>query len=168
MIKNGKIWPIMIAVATFAVVLLGYWTIKETLSSDLSESTVYMDKYQNVDENINEIIVAQMQFNKNYTITYEEIDVFGKTGKVVFKITTKDGKPVNDASIELVLQRPVNDAKEVKLLKPTSIKDGIYTFENITMPKEGRWDIYTKVTIGKYTRYYNLRFDKRLKKFVEM
>ena len=168
MIKNGKIWPIMIAVATFAVVLLGYWTIKETLSSDLSESTIYMDKYQNVDENINEIIAKRVAFNKHYTISYIKVDVFGKTGEVSFKITSKDGKPVNNAKIELVLQRPVNDAKEIKITQPTSIKDGVYTFANIPMPKVGRWDIYSKVSIGDFSRYYNLRYDQRLKKFVEM
>jgi len=56
MLKSGKQWPIFIAVAIFGVVGLSYWTIKETMKTDLTQSNIYMSKYQDIDENINDIL----------------------------------------------------------------------------------------------------------------
>ena len=48
-----------------------------------------------------------------------------------------------------------------------NIKDGIYTFEKINLPKEGRWDIMAKINIGKDSRFYNLKVDTRNNTVVE-
>jgi len=56
MIKNGKIWPIGIGIATFFVVLLGAWTIRETTLANITQSNSYMSNYHKVDDNMNDII----------------------------------------------------------------------------------------------------------------
>jgi len=166
MIKNGKIWPIMIGISIFAVVLLGYWTIKETLSADLTESNAYMSKYQSVDENINEIIAKKIAFNKAYRLSYEEIKL-SKDGSIIkYKLLTVDGKPVNNAKMKLIISRPVNDTKDITLDK-YDVNNGIYRFEKINLPKEGRWDLILKVNIGDKERFYNLKADTRKDKLKE-
>ena len=164
MIKNGKIWPVMIALAIFGVVLLSYWTIKQTFKADLTESDMFMSTYQNVNDDINDIINKKIAFNKNYTIVIDSFDL-GKNGYVRYKLTDKNGKSVDDANLSLVFSRPSNDAKDLKA-KPSGVKDGIYSFE-VNLPKEGRWDLMLFVKVGDKERYYNLKTDTRSKKIKE-
>ncbi len=167
MIKNGKIWPIFIAVAIFGVVLLGYWTIKETAKADLKESDIYMSYYQDVDDKINDIIAAKIAFNKHYQIQKALIDLSNlQSPTISYKITTVDQKPVNNASLELVISRPDSSVEEIKS-KNYSVQDGIYTFHDIKLPKEGRWDLMLKVQVGEYHRFYNLKADTRAKENFE-
>ena len=167
MFKSGKQWPIFIAVAIFGVVILGYWTIKETLKADLTESNLYMSYYQNVDENINDILEANIQFDRNYTLKLVFHDINAQNAKVVYQVTDKNGNAVNDAKVELIISRPVDDAKDMKFT-PTKIENGKYIFENIHLPKEGRWDLLLKVQVGKNTRYLNLQADTRNTKIKEL
>ncbi len=166
MLKRGKQWPIFIAVATFGIVILGYWTIKETMKADLAESNLYMSYYQNVDDNINEIIEANIAFDKKYILKLAFLDLGSKNGKLIYTISDKSGKPVSDAKVDLVISRPVNDAKDIPL-KPTKVENGKYIFENIHLPKEGRWDLLLKVQVGGETRYFDLKADTRSKKAFE-
>ena len=166
MFKSGKQWPIFIAVAIFGVVMLGYWTIKETFKADLTESNLYMSYYQNVDENINDILEANIAFDKKYTLKIVDHELIPENTKIVYALTDKSGKPINDAKMELIISRPVNDAKDMKFT-PTKVENGHYIFENIHLPKEGRWDLLLKVQIGKNTRYLNLKADTRKKKIAE-
>jgi len=164
MIKNGKIWPVMIALSIMGVVVLSYWTIKQTFKADLTQSDMYMSSYQNVDENINDIIAKKIDFNKNYTIQIDSFDL-SKGGYVRYKLTDKTGNMVNDANLTLIFSRPSNDAQDMKV-KPSEIKNGIYSFE-VNLPKEGRWDLMLYVKVGDKERYYNLKTDTRSKKIKE-
>jgi len=160
MIKNGKIWPIMIAVSTFGIVLLGYWTIKETLKADISQSNAYMSKYQTIDENINDYIFKRIAFNKKYNLKLKSLNLSTKDSVIKYIITAKDNKAVNNAKLELLISRPTDDAKDITL-KKYQVKDGVYTFSDIALPKEGRWDLILKVEIGNDSRFYNLKADTR-------
>ena len=166
MLKSGKQWPIFIAVAIFGVVILGYWTIKETLKADLTESNLYMSYYQNVDENINDILEANINFDKKYTLNLVLHDINTQDTKVVYLLTDKSGKAVNGAKVELIVSRPVDDAKDMKF-SPSKVENGRYIFENIHLPKEGRWDLLLKVQVGDNTRYLNLQADTRNKNIKE-
>ncbi len=165
MIKNGKIWPVIIAASIFGVVLLCYWTIKQTFQADLTQSDMYMSNYQNVDENINDIILKKINFNKKFNLKLQSFNL-QKDGSVVYSITDKHGNGVNNAILSLVFSRPSNDAKDI-ILKPAKMVNGIYTFEKIDLPKEGRWDLMLHVKIGDQERYYNLKADTRSKKIKE-
>ena len=162
MLKSGKQWPIFVAVAIMGVVGLSYWTIKETMKSDLSQSDMYMSKYQDIDENINDYIVKNINFDKKYVAKVVDIDLASQEGYIRYKITTKSNEPVNDATVELVLTRPVADAKDVKLT-PTKTDQGIYSFEGIHLPKKGRWNLRFHIKIGKLERFENLKADTRSK-----
>lgn len=160
MLKSGKQWPIFIAVAIFGVVLLSYWTIKQTMKADLSQSDLYMSYYQNVDDNINDILEANIAFDKEYSLKLVAVNLGGKDGEIVYEIRKKDGTPVNDANVKLVLSRPLNDAKDI-VLNPTKVKEGKYYFEHIHLPKKGRWNLMLKVDLHEKRRYYNLKADTR-------
>ena len=162
MLKSGKQWPIFVAVAIMGVVLLSYWTIKETMQTDLSQSDMYMSKYQNVDENINEYLQKNIEFDRKYDVKLVDIDLGKKEGIIRYSIMSKSGGAVNDAKIELVLTRPIADAKDLKLT-PTKAANGIYSFEHIVLPKKGRWDLILHIRIGEKERFFNLKADTRTK-----
>ncbi len=166
MVKNGKIWPVAIAFGIFMVFVLIFWTIKTTLKADLSESDLYQNKYSYIDDNINNIIKNNIAFDKKYSLTYD-ITLSTNGSKLIYKITTKEGKPVDNAKLTLVISRPTKEFKDIKL-NPVSVKNGVYTFENIKLPKEGRWNLLLKVEIGKDSRYYNLKGDTRYKELYEI
>ena len=166
MFKSGKQWPIFIAVAIFGVLILGYWTIKETMKADLAESNLYMSSYQNVDDSINDILEANIKFDKNYSLRLVYHDINTRSTKITYMLRDKSGKAVNNAQVQLIVSRPADDAKDMKF-SPSNIEDGKYIFENIHLPKEGRWDLLLKVQIDKNTRYLNYKVDTRNKKITE-
>lgn len=45
-------------------------------------------------------------------------------------------------------------------MNPT-VSNGIYKFESVKLPLEGRWDIMAKVNIDNLERYYNIKADTR-------
>ncbi len=160
MLKSGKQWPIFVAVAILGVVGLSYWTIKETMKTDLTQSDMYMSKYQYIDENINDYLMKKIEFKKHYDISLSKIDISKEKGFVQFHITDKSQKSVDDAQMELIFTRPISDAKDIKL-KPSSIKNGVYSFEGIDLPKKGRWNILLHVKIGQFELFDNLKTDTR-------
>ncbi len=166
MIKNGKIWPLIIAISIFGIVLLSYWTIKETAKADLTQSNLYMDNYHNVDDNINDLIEARIDFDRKYTLKFKFLDLKSDKGIIVYTLRDKNGKAVNDANVTLILSRPISDAEDITL-KPLKIKNGEYIFDGISLPKKGRWDLILKVQTKDATRYLNLRADTRIKEVLE-
>ena len=161
--KNSVIiWPIGISVAILAVVGMGTWTIMVASKSPVQESDIYMTYYQDADANANKIINAKIDFNKKYDIQYLGKQLNADNAKIVYKITTKDGKSVDDAKMKIIVTRPQTHEFDMTLNNP-KVSDGIYTFET-KLPGIGRWDIMAQIEIGKNKRYYNLKTDTRTDK----
>jgi len=160
--NSGIIWPIGISLSLMCVVGLGAWTIVETGKEPVEESDIYMNKYQDVDNNANDFINAKIAFDKKYSIEYLGEKLNAENAKFVYKITTKDGELVNNAKIDLIATRPQTHKQDIKLSK-ADIKEGVYSFET-KLPGIGRWDIMASIEIGKDKRYYNLHMDTRTDK----
>lgn len=155
--NSGIIWPIGISLAILCVVGLGAWTIVETGKEPVEESDIYMNKYQDVDNNANDFINAKIAFNKKYSIEYLGDKLNPEDAKFVYKITTKDGTVVNDAKIKLIATRPQTHKQDTKL-PDANVSNGVYSFET-KLPGVGRWDIMASIEIGTDKRYYNLHMD---------
>ena len=167
MIKNGKIWPIGIGIATFFVVLLGAWTIRETTLANITQSNSYMSNYHKVDDNMNDIIIAKINFDKKYNLKLSQNGIGKKAPFMEYKITDKQNNPVKKVQMELLLSRPSDDVKDIIIKKVMSSNDGVYRFKDLNITKPGRWDVILKVSIGKDYRYLNLKTDTRVNKVVE-
>lgn len=162
LISSGKIWPYSIAIAIGMVFSFCVATVFITSKGHINESNLYMEGYHSVDADANKILEADIAFNKKYTISYINNQLSTKNSTIQYKIVDKNNHPINDAKITLMITRP--DANiDVKPTDP-NIKDGIYTFSDVQLPREGRWDIMTKVNIGQDYTFYNLKADTRFKK----
>lgn len=165
--KNaGKKWPWIISLSTLVVIGFGAKTISIAIKNPVEMSEYGMQSYHTYDDNVNDIINAKIAFDKNYTIAFLTPQIIQKGVVVIYKITDKSNIAINDAKVEVVLTRPDTTKLDLNLTAPT-ISNGVYTFNSINLPKEGRWDIMAKITIGDKQRYYNLKADTRRPKTIE-
>lgn len=159
--SKGMHWPYGIALSFVAVIALSVGTIFVASDNKVEDADLYMQNYHLADANANQILMAQIAFNKKYTIEYvtESLDL--KKAVIAYKLADKLGNPVTDAAIEVVLTRPNTHDYDMTLTMPTISVDGLYEFKPVALPLEGRWDIMAKVTVGSDYRYYNLKADTR-------
>lgn len=136
-----------------ATVVACAWTIKIALDNPVEMDTFYMEKYQKVDQNINEIMELQEKFNAKYDLRYStESFVMGKNSFSIKLLDKENGKEIENAKVTLLLSRPETN-KDNKEMKPSKIENGNYIFDVIEILKPGRWQILTKIEIGEFKGY---------------
>lgn len=136
------------------------FAIKVALTAPVKLSNYGMQNYHEYDANINDIIEAKIAFNKNYTIHFLTPQISAKGVVIAYKLSDKANNPINNGQIEVVLTRPDTIDFDITLSNPV-VADGVYTFKATDLPKQGRWDILAKVSIGDKQRFYNLKADTR-------
>lgn len=167
MSKNkGIIWPISISIGIALVFMAGVATVIIANKLPVEKSDRYMMSYQDADHNANDLIKAQIAFNKKYKIAYINNGLSLEKMTLKYKITDLNSNPVNDANLKLVVTRPNNHKFDQELNNPT-VENGIYTFDSVKLPKEGRWNFMVKVNVGDLYRFYNIKADTRKKEASE-
>lgn len=167
MSKNkGMIWPVAIAIGTALVFMAGVATVIIANKLPVEQSDRYMMSYQDADHKANELIKAQIAFNKQYKISYINNGLSLENMTLKYKVTDINSNPVNDANLKLIVTRPNNHKFDQEYDKP-SVENGVYTFDSIKLPKEGRWNFMVKVNVGDLYRFYNIKADTREKKASE-
>lgn len=156
----GRKWPWIVVGSILGVVGLSYWTVKIALNNPVQMSDLDMQDYRHFEHDANTNIKAAIVFNKKYNIEYVTQSFKSNVATIKFLVTTKEGEPVTGADISLRITRPGTHEfdRDVNLSKKG---EGLYTFETVTLPKEGRWDILTKFTVDDDYRYLNLKADTR-------
>jgi len=160
--SNGKIWPYAIGLSIFLVFVAAVATVVITSTLPVENSDTYMMGYHEADAKANELIEEKIAFNKKYKLKFlsDSLDVEGST--LSYKITDIQDNAVNNAKVLVIVTRPNKHKYDQELNNPT-IVDGVYTFSNVKLEVEGRWDIMAKVNIDKNERFYNVKMDTRSK-----
>jgi len=159
-LSNGRIWPYTIAILIAMVFSFCVGTVYVVSQSPIQKSDLYMTSYQDADTNANKIIENRIAFNKKYKIEFLTKKLVPESTVIKYKITDLDSKSVKNAKIKVIVTRPNENTYDIELKNPKYI-DGIYIFESIKLPLEGRWDIMAKINIGDNERFYNLKADTR-------
>jgi nitrogen fixation protein FixH len=146
-------WPHTIIAMIVACIIACGWTIKIALDNPVEMDTFYMEKYQKVDQNINEIIELQTKFDAAFDLSYSTEQFVMGQNTMTLKLTDKSGKVVNNASITMMLSRPETN-KDNKQMKPTKVENGLYTFGPFDIQKPGRWQILSKIEMGEFKGYH--------------
>lgn len=162
----GKKWPWIIGLSIIGVVAACVVTVKVALNNPVEMSKYGMQSYHNYDDNVNDIINAQIGFDQNYTIAFLTPQVTQKGTVIVYEISDKANRAISNAKVEVVLTRPDTTGFDLNLSSPT-VSEGRYTFNAVDLPRAGRWDILAKITIGEHQRYYNLKADTRYPEITE-
>ena len=156
--RNGMQWPIGIISSIIFIVIACAVTVYIALLQPVKEDQEMMLDYHALDANANDVIVAGIIFNKKYNLTYtgEGVSVNGST--LSYRLEDMDGNPINNATFEVVIARPIVTTENVSLNNPR-IEDGNYIFDNVKVSEKGRWNILAKVTVGGDYRHMNLKSD---------
>ncbi|MDD5399600.1 MAG: FixH family protein [Sulfurimonas sp.] len=164
--SSGRIWPYAIGASIIFVFSACVATIVITNKMPVEKSDTYMMGYHEADEKVNDILKAAIDFNKRYKVEYIT-DAFEAQNYVIkYRVSDINSNPVNNANIKVVVTRPDNHKHDQELNKH-SIENGIYTFDAIKLPQEGRWDIMAKVSVEDAQKFYNIKTDTRSKEVVE-
>ncbi len=165
-LNNGRIWPYSIAASIIFIFGACVATIVVTSTLPVQNSDTYMMGYHEADAKANELLSAKIDFDKKYNIKYVT-DTFTKDKSVIaYRVSDKESNPINDATIKVMLTRP-STHKNDQELNSYQVENGLYTFEAMTLPEDGRWDIMAKVSVGELSRYYNIKTDTRGMNIVE-
>jgi nitrogen fixation protein FixH len=150
--KETNYWPYAIVGMILTVVVLGIWTIKVAVTHPVQESNDYMMKYQDVDENINEILAKKRAFDARYTIDLSRNKLHHGSNRVIVRVTDKEGRPIEGAKIVAVVQRPTTNAHNVEITD-FAFSDGQYVSQPFDIAGLGRWNIQVKVEVGELTGF---------------
>jgi len=165
-LSNGRIWPYAIGISITMVFGFCVATIMVTQSANIQESDAYMTYYQDADAKANDLINAQIAFDKKYTIEYVTDGIAQNGALIKYRISDKNANLINDAKIILTTSRPETAEFNQELQNP-EIKDGVYTFSGAVFPKEGVWNIIAKVEVAGEIRFFNIKADTRIKEAFE-
>ncbi|WP_345976445.1 FixH family protein [Sulfurimonas sp. HSL3-7] len=158
--SQGKVWPYAIVLSILGIVAASVMTVVVAVQHPVEMSDMDMQNYHHYDANANDIIAAQIAFDKKYSIVYASQELNQDNAVVIYKVTDKEGMSVNDAKINIVLTRPDNRNSDIVMDTP-AIENGLYVFNAGKLPLTGRWNIMAHIVVNGYERYYSLKADTR-------
>jgi len=164
--SKGKIWPYAIGASIILVFGACVATVFVANTLPVEKSDTYMMGYHEADAKANDIIEAEIEFNKKYKVEYITDGLNTNRTVIKYRVTDLNSNPINDAKIKVIVTRPNNHKYDHELTNP-SIQNGIYTFSTITLPQEGRWDVMAKVNVHENQRFLNIKADTRSKELHE-
>jgi len=137
----------------------------------VSESNAFQAKYQDADNNINDILVKKYKFDTKYSIEpvglkpsdfkprvgvhhKSQFASLQKQMRFRYRISDKSGQIIRDANISFLLTRPQTRDDDQSF---TLQMDGdIYTTPIVTLSSAGRYILRLKVTIGDLVGYQDI------------
>ncbi|MBD3824316.1 MAG: FixH family protein, partial [Epsilonproteobacteria bacterium] len=117
--NSGKIWPYIIGLSIVGIFGACVATVIVASSSPVQGSDLYMRSYHDADANVNELINAQIEFDKKYTIEYKTEKLSMAEAVIAYRITDKLGQAIDNANLEVVVTRPDVHKYDQKLINPT-------------------------------------------------
>lgn len=153
-------WPIGILLGTVGIIALSVGTIIFALQNPVQLDNDYNSKYREIDKNINDIIEANIEFNKHYKLSYVKHPLKLKGTLIAYTLTPLKHKAVKDVKIEAVLTRP-NEVNNNIILTFKDKGNGLYEADLVDLPLEGRWNLFATVTVGDKKGFLRLRLDSR-------
>lgn len=146
-------WPHTVIGMIVACVIACGWTIKIAFDNPVEMDTFYMEKYQHVDQNINEILELQTAFNAQFDLAYSSEKFVIGENSIVLTLSDKQGKAIENATVTLMLSRPETNQDNNKI-SVSKAQNGQYTFGPFEIKKPGRWQILSKIEIADFKGYH--------------
>jgi hypothetical protein len=165
---------------TFSLII---WTIKSAVETPVYEDRSFMEKYQDVDDNYNKMVISNIKFNLRYDtkvminsrtvgmnfsdIQYGQrsLEKYSKNQELFhlgenslsLEIIDKESKSlVTDANISFQVTRPIKNDHDINL-NSFNYSDGKYTTDAINLKLQGYWNIIGKIIIGEDVGYLYIK-----------
>jgi nitrogen fixation protein FixH len=165
-LSNGRVWPYAISASIIFIFGACVATVIIANTLPVEKSDTYMMDYHEADAKANTILESAIEFNKKYKVEYITDGISSQSTIIKYRVSDLSSNPVNDAQIKVVITRPNNHKHDQELSNP-KVENGVYTFDSISLPQEGRWDIMAKISVAESQKFYNVKADTREKKIIE-
>ena len=151
-------WPHAIVISLVLIVISCVATIVVAVKNPVEMDGFYFERYQNVDENINEIEASQRRFDAKYALKFEpEFD--GLNGHFNISVAPKNGSLAPNFTHEILLTRPATNEQNQNL---SARFDGqTLITQPVKLPKKGKWQILLKISDANDTGFYKFSFEAR-------
>ncbi len=155
---NKNYWPHFIIALVIFAIGMGVWTVKTAIDNPVEIDDTYMMSYQDLDKNIYKIEAMKRKFQQRYQVRLLTQKLKFPDAHIEFEILTKDGKPVADADVVVLLTRPETNKYDIK----THAKyiNGRYAVD-AKLPLEGRWNLLLKIKIDDLVDYEKYKLSTR-------
>ena len=151
-------WPHAIVTALILIVASCVATVALAVKNPVEMDEFYFERYQNVDENINEIEASQRRFDDKYALKFEpEFDRLNGYFKIA--VEPKNGSVAPNFTHEILLTRPATNEQNQNL--DAKFEGQILKTQSVTLPKKGRWQILLKISDANDTGFYKFNFEAR-------
>ena len=151
-------WPHAIVISLILIVASCVATIILAVKNHVEMDEFYFERYQNVDENINEIEASQRRFDDKYALKFEpEFDRLNGYFKIA--VEPKNGSVAPNFTHEILLTRPATNEQNQNL--DAKFEGQILKTQSVTLPKKGRWQILLKISDANDTGFYKFSFEAR-------
>lgn len=151
-------WPHAIVGSLILIVASCVATIILAVKNPVEMDEFYFERYQNVDENINEIEASQRRFDAKYALKFEsEFDELNGYFKIA--VEPKNGSVAPNFTYEILLTRPATNEQNQNL--DAKFDGQILKTAPVTLPKKGKWQILLKISDANDTGFYKFSFEAR-------
>ena len=155
-------WPYGIALSIVAIVIACIATIVIALKNPVQMDNFYMDRYQNVDENISEIHDSQRRFDSKFDVIFKGAEI-KKDGSFLdvtfeFSVSAKSDESPNFAT-QILLTKP--ETNEFNQILEYVWQKRTLTTKSVKLAKEGRWQLLLKLNDGADTGFYKFEIEAK-------
>ena len=177
--KKINLWPLLfISIFGFALYMIG-WTIYNSSHADFASDDSFMQKYHDVDEKYNEIVIQSEKFRSKYKLDMvsnsknisldfadmklrqvaknkEHADLFvsGKN-QISISIVDLNQKVVENAKIKAIFSSSTSDDQK-QIIENFVFRDGKY-FAIINVAQFGNFNFTGEVTVGEDKAYFFIK-----------
>ncbi len=151
-------WPHFIIGLVIFAISLGVWTVKTAIDNPVEIDDSYMMSYQELDKNIYKIEKMKKEFDKKYDVKFLTSKLNYPKSEIMFVILDKNGHPVTNADVDVLITRP--ETNKLDIQKKAQFKDNKYIVD-VTLPKEGRWNVLLKIKVGDIVAYEKYKLSTR-------
>jgi nitrogen fixation protein FixH len=153
-----NLWPIGILALLLLGVGLTLWTLDAAANNKVQLENSYMANYHDVDETFNDIMAKKVNFEKNFILDLEEVNLKLGENNLNVKLFSKDIIPVKNAKITALITRPHTVESDIKIETFKYSQDGEYESSNFKLEQKGRWEVILKVQVDDYETFEKLKF----------
>lgn len=148
--KSFNVWPYVTVISLLLGVLACFWTVKIAQDHPVEFDNQYRQRYDYVNQNINEILEMSEVFDKQgYSVNLKSTPQKG-SNTLSFQLLNKANQPVSDASLDLLVTRPATTKYDIPLGK-LEFQNGVYQSQPVVLTQPGAWVLNVEIQVGQLT-----------------
>lgn len=145
-------WPYGIVLSIIACIIACIATIVISLDYPVEMDNTYLQKYQSVDQNINQILISQAKFEKNFSVKLIKNELKLNEQNSIEILVGKKSSELNSPKATILLTRPETNSHNLHL--GSHYEGEILKTQPFLPNLVGRWQLIVKLDDTNSTGFY--------------